>query len=236
MTTAVVLLGHGSPAKEQGDTVAAIARDAQHLDPQRAWRDAYLDHHGPTFTEAVAGAVEAGADHVIVVPALLSNAFHARDDVPAQVRKASSMLKVPIAIAEPLGLDDRWAAVLHRRVDALDAAPDVVAVAAAGTGDRAARERFRATVRQWRGGGLAYRLNACFIAGGDPDVTDLITPLVDQGWRVVLAPFVLDDGRLARRATAQAIDAGAVAVAEPLGAGPEAAAIAVDRADACGRV
>jgi sirohydrochlorin ferrochelatase len=235
MTTAVVLLGHGSPVKDQTGTIAAIARQAQDLDQSRAWRDAYLDHHGPSLVEAVAAAVESGADDVVIVPALLSNAFHARDDVPAQVRKASSMLKVPITIAEPLGLDDRWSTVLHRHVAALDAAPDVVAVASAGTGDRQARERFRATVRQWRGR-IPYRLNACFIASGDPDVTELIAPLVDQGWRVVLAPFLLADGQLLRRAAAQALDAGAVAVAEPLGAPPEAAEIAKDRADACGKV
>jgi sirohydrochlorin ferrochelatase len=242
-----VLLAHGSSRGEQVailESLAGLVHDQDEASTGDAGVAvgphpvgiAFLDHHGPSLNEAVASCVAAGADQVVVVPVLLSDAFHARHDVPRVVKNASARASVPVALAEPLGLDDRLAEVVRARIAVLGVDDiDTVVVAAAGTGVVTAQDAFRRAVRQWRGRD-PYRLNAAFIAGGDPSAVELVTTLVDQHQRVVVVPFLIATGRLEQRLRTGALDAGALAVGEVLGADPVLAAIARDRRDACARV
>jgi sirohydrochlorin ferrochelatase len=233
-----VLLAHGSSAEEQVPVLNAIAEAIQSSDtaPTPGCRTAFLDHHGPSLDEAVTALVAQGATSIVVVPALLSNAFHARYDVPRAVGNASRRCKVPVHVADPIGLDDRLGPVVNQRVAALDIDDiDTVVVASAGTGVAAAREDFRRAVRQWRGR-ADWRLNAAYIAGGAPSAAELVTTLVDQNQRVVVMPFLLADGQLRRRLERDALEAGALALTEVLGPDPILATIAKERRDACARV
>jgi sirohydrochlorin ferrochelatase len=242
-----VLLAHGSSRGEQVAVLEGLAR-LVHDQDEATTGDAgvaagphpvgiaFLDHHGPSLNEAVASCVAAGADQVVVVPVLLSDAFHARHDVPRVVKNASGRASVPVALADPLGLDGRLAEVVRGRVAALAIDDlDTVVVAAAGTGIVTAQDAFRREVRQWRGRDT-YRLNAAFIAGGAPSAVELVETLVDQHQRVAVVPFLIAPGRLDQRLRDGALTAGALAVSEVLGADPILACIIRDRRDACARV
>lgn len=235
-----VLLAHGSARHEQQPVIEDLARQIQEADaashPQAGWklvgaRSAFLDHHSPTLAESAAALVGAGADRIIVVPTLLSDAFHTREDVPRAVSDASRLLRVPIDIAAPLGVDPVFFDVLDARVTATGIDDiDVVVVAAAGTGSAEARDRFRATMRSWRGR-RPWRINAAFIAGGDPSVGEYVGSLVDQGLRVVVMPFLLGSGALERRAREEATSAGALAVTDVLGSTSQVIDVARRRRD-----
>jgi sirohydrochlorin ferrochelatase len=193
-------------------------------------RWAFLDHHGPSLNDAVAELQAAGVTSVAVLPVLLSDAFHARNDVPRVVKNAAARHRVELFIAAPIGLDDALAGVVARRVaDSGVADIDTVVVAAAGTGSTEARDAFRAKVRSWRGR-HPYRLNAAFIAGGAPAVPELVESLIDQGQTVVVVPFLIADGALATRARRDGEEAGASAVTDVLGAEPELVDVLVARA------
>jgi sirohydrochlorin ferrochelatase len=235
-----ILLAHGSARHEQQPVIEDLAQRVAQADAERAGspatlvgtRSAFLDHHSPTLAESVAGLVREGAQRIVVVPTLLSDAFHAREDVPKAVSEASRLLRVPIDIADPLGVDPVLFDVVDARVTAtgLDDL-DIVVVAAAGTGVAAARDRFRATMRSWRGR-RPWRLNAAFIAGGDPSVGELVASLVDQGLRVVVVPFLLGSGSLERRAQEEGLGAGALAVTDVLGPAPQIVDLVRERRDA----
>lgn len=235
-----VLLAHGSARHEQQPVIQDLAErvqaaDVVHGSPEGVrWvgtRSAFLDHHSPTLSESVAALVGDGAERIVVVPTLLSDAFHAREDVPRAVSDAARLLRVPVDIADPLGVDPQLFEVVDARVAASGIDDiDIVVVAAAGTGVAQARDRFRATMRSWRGR-RPWRINAAFIAGGDPSVGELVTSLVDQGSRVVVVPFLLGSGALERRAREEGLAAGALAVTDVLGSAEQVVDIARRRRD-----
>lgn len=91
-----ILLAHGSPDPRSARWVACAAAGAA----DRAGFPvvgAFLDHDSPRLDEAVAAA--GPDDEVVVLPLLLSAAFHARVDVPAAV----AALPRPVTLLDPLG-------------------------------------------------------------------------------------------------------------------------------------
>ena len=97
----IILFAHGSPDPRHRAGVAAVAAQvAQVLAPAESVRVAYLQHHGPTLLDAVAGvprrsgapersgvrpAGSTPAPRVWVLPLLLSDGVHVTEDVPAAV-------------------------------------------------------------------------------------------------------------------------------------------------------
>jgi sirohydrochlorin ferrochelatase len=90
----VVLLAHGSPDPRSGDAVRrAAARLATRTgSPVIA---AFLDHEQPDLAQAVATV----DDDVVVLPLLLSSAYHAKVDVPAAVDAVGR----PVHLLDPVG-------------------------------------------------------------------------------------------------------------------------------------
>lgn len=77
---AITLLAHGSPDPRHREGVDALAGRVGRLAPGRRVHTAYLDHHPPGPADA---ATRAGSG--VVVPVLLTPAYHARVDVPKAV-------------------------------------------------------------------------------------------------------------------------------------------------------
>lgn len=91
-----VLLAHGSPDPRSARWVACAAAGAS-TSAGFPVVGAFLDHDAPRLDAAVASAD--AYDDVVVLPLLLSSAFHARVDVPAAV----SALPRPVTLLDPLG-------------------------------------------------------------------------------------------------------------------------------------
>ncbi len=188
--SAFVLLAHGSPDPRSADAVRHVA----HVVSRRVGAPvvaAFLDHDSPALGSAVAAiahddspsrALDAGRvsreRHVMVLPLLLSAAFHARVDVPAAVAALGS----PVTLLPPLGHPPR---VLDRL---LVRAGGPAVVVAAGTRVGSERDAFLAAVdAASRRTGVA----ACgaFASGPGPAVDDV---LVDES---VVIPWLLAPGR-----------------------------------------
>jgi sirohydrochlorin ferrochelatase len=117
--TAVVLLAHGSPDPRSGAAVRAAAARLDGRDG-RAVHAAFLDHDAPRPAEVVAALPD---ERVVVLPLLLSRAFHARVDVP----RAVADLARPVELLDPLGHPADVLDALLRQADG------PVVVASAGT-------------------------------------------------------------------------------------------------------
>ncbi len=85
--------------------MAALARRVDAAAPQLRIRAAYLDHHGPTIAETAEELTPGGGGAVVVVPVLLSRAFHARVDIPAAARELGELTARRVLVAGPLGPD-----------------------------------------------------------------------------------------------------------------------------------
>ncbi|HEX5203458.1 sirohydrochlorin chelatase [Paractinoplanes rhizophilus] len=230
----VVLVAHGSRDPRAAAATSALARAVRRRRPSWEVHATYLDHAGPRPLDVLAALPPGEA---VVVPLLLTKAFHGRVDIPAVVAEAAG-LPVRVTPAEVLGPSASFPApefpslLLDGLVRRLPAAGlDAVVLAAAGTRDAAAR----ATV-EWAADALSARLGLPCVAAYASAAPPLPGAAVDLlrasgARRVGVASYFLAPGHLYDRAVRSALEAGAVAVAEPLSDAPELAGLVVSRVE-----
>ena len=83
---ALVALAHGSRDKRSAATIKALVAEIRQMRPDLRIEYAFLDHARPTLDTAVARLSKAGVEEIVVVPLLLSDAYHAKVDVPEAVK------------------------------------------------------------------------------------------------------------------------------------------------------
>jgi len=182
--TRAVLLAHGSPDPRSGEVVRARAAAlSRRLElPVAA---AFLDHEQPDLASVVAsGRGGDPDDHVVILPLLLSSAFHARVDVPAAVAALPVSSSRQVSLLDPLGHPAPLLDALLVRA----AGPCVVV--AAGTRVDDERDAFVAAVSasSQRTGIFAL---ATFATGPGPRLEDVVL----AGSATVI-PWLLAPGRL----------------------------------------
>lgn len=128
MITAIILLSHGT---RDADGVSEFHRFCDEVDrfirahaPQfglspgelRVER-AFLELCDPDLPTTLATCAEAGAERVVLVPLLLFEAGHAKQDIPALIGKARrSGVHVPIDVLTAIGQDEVFIEVAAARV------------------------------------------------------------------------------------------------------------------------
>src|SRR5687768_4208383 len=101
---AIALVAHGSADPRAAATTRALARSVRAAAPDNDVRVAFLDHAGPRPGEVLRGFAAAGHDRAVVVPLLLTAAYHARVDLPSVLAEARAAgLTLPVATAAVLG-------------------------------------------------------------------------------------------------------------------------------------
>ena len=221
----LLLVAHGSRDPRAAATTRALARVVAAARPGLDVRVSFLELAEP----GPATVLRALDQPAVVVPLLLTNAYHGRIDLPAQVSGFD------VALASPLGqVSDRLLDGLVKKLHTTaSTAYNGIVVAAAGTRVREAR----ATVEEVAAA-LSVRLGVpaqvAYAAGAQPTGGDAVRMLRERGAdRVAVVAYFLACGQLYAAVTASAIEAGAVAVAEPLGASWDLARLVLDRYDKC---
>jgi sirohydrochlorin ferrochelatase len=232
---ALVLLGYGSHDPRVA-RVSQQLRDALlEIRPTLQVEVAFLDHCAPSAPQVVAGLVRRGVEEVVLVPLLLSDAFHAQVEVPAVVatlRAAHPDLRV--TASRPLGPEASLLSVIDRRLrDVLRARRiselDGLVLAAAGSHDVRSNAIVARRARQWATHHRLPCVTAFGVASG-PTTAEAVRTLRSQGRRhIAVGSWFLAPGLLWTRQAELAYEAGAVAVSEPMGAEPEIAEIALVR-------
>lgn len=223
--TGIVLLSHGSPDPRSAASARLVAdRVASRMDLVVV--AAFLQHDGTDLTAACTALARAGHHDVVVVPMLLTPAFHARVDVPNAVARAERATGVVVRVSAPLGLDP---VLLDAAVAGLPHGP--VVVSCAGTGDVDVQEQVRAAAAD-----LAGRAGVCTAVGwasqASPSVTDAVRDLeAITGQSASVASFVLYPGVLPDRIAAAA---GRRSHSPPLSESPVLTDVIVTRAQAGG--
>ena len=86
---ALVALAHGSRDPRSAATITALVDEVRAMRPDLRVEQAFLELSKPSFTTVVNKLVRAGYDEIVVVPLLLTEAYHAKIDVPSVVAEAS---------------------------------------------------------------------------------------------------------------------------------------------------
>lgn len=226
---ALVALAHGSRDPRSAETITALVAEVRALRPDLRIERAFLDLARPSFQTTVDRLVRAGFDEIVVVPLLLTRAFHARVDVPSAVAEATARhAGLKIRVTDILGLEPRFLEVLDLRLrTALAKARvrelDALVLAAAGSSDPLANQAVARLARVW---GTHHKLpvTAAYASAAPPATGEAVRAFRLEGRRhIAVASLFLAPGLLPDRAAELAYEAGAVTVSEPLGAHPEIA-------------
>ncbi len=241
----LVAVAHGSSdprAAASVDTLLSLvrARAAAAGYPGLDVRAAYLGHAAPTLAQAV-GAVDGAA---VVLPLLLTAAYHSKTDIPKvlhEVRRARPRLG--ISYGRPLGPHPLLRRALERRLaEAADgeapsastmaqsAGTTVIVLAAAGSSDPAANAVITDQAERWQAERGWRAVLPAYASAASPTPPEAVAAARRSGaGRVLVASYLLCPGVFADQVRSDCLAAGAGAVSPVLGAAPEIADIVLGR-------
>ncbi|MDQ4051937.1 MAG: sirohydrochlorin chelatase [Actinomycetota bacterium] len=226
---ALIALAHGSRDPRSKKTITALVDEVKNQRPDLRVERAFLELAKPDFQTVVDRLVKAGFDEIVVVPLLLTEAYHAKIDVPEAIAEATARHEgLRIRATGVLGLEPCFLEVLDVRMrEVLKVSRirelDALVLAAAGTSDPLANQAVARLARLW---GTHHKLpvTAAYASSAPPATGEAVRAFRAEGRRhIAVASLFLAPGFLPDRAAELALEAGAVAVSEPLGAHPEVA-------------
>ncbi|WP_309066872.1 sirohydrochlorin chelatase [Microbacterium sp.] len=176
---ALLAVSHGTSDAAGAAAIARLVDRVRAALPDIDVHEAFVDVQQPEAASALAAL----DGPVVVVPLLLSSGFHVSVDI-------GSLAREDVAIAPPLGPDERLAVVLARRLsEAAPASEPEVVLAVAGSRDPASERDADAI-----GGLLAARLGrpvaVAYLAAREPRLTDAVAQHPDA----VVASYLLAHG------------------------------------------
>jgi sirohydrochlorin ferrochelatase len=247
--TPLVAVAHGSRDPRAAATVTELLSVVRARAARRGLggldvRAAFLDHCAPSLPQ-VLGSVPADAATraAVVVPLLLTAAYHSKADIPAQLAAAAAARPgLDVISAGTLGPHALLLAALERRLreagvatgdanaQAATRAETGVVLAAAGSSDPAANATIAELAARWAREGGWRAVAPGYASAAGPRPAEAVSALRDSGAaRVVVATYLLAPGYFADKIRGAALGAGAAAVSAALGAAPEVADVVLDR-------
>ena len=220
---ALLAVAHGSPEPRADPVLEALMARVRAERPGLTAVLAYLGHTDPDVATALKNLAAQGVSDVVVVPLLLTAAYHAKIDLPALLEQARGTHPgLTIRQAGVLGPHPRLFDLVRRRLAEAGTDSDAaVVLGAIGTSDAAANAEL-ADVAATIGATIGF-------ASGRPGVVEVVDSLKRSGARqVAVAAYVLAPGRLPDRFATT----GADVVTRALGAEPEVVEVVLDRYDA----
>jgi sirohydrochlorin ferrochelatase len=241
----LIAVAHGS----SDPRAAAAVTDLMGLVRARAGLDtraAFLGHALPAVPDvldAVYGGLsdnrkEREAPAAVVLPLLLTAAYHSDADLPALLGEAIRRLPgLRISYGEPLGPHPGLLGALDRRLGEAGVGPDqadpgetAVVLAAAGSSRPDANAAVARVATAWRRARGWHSVVPAYASAAGPSPGEAVTELLRAGAsRVVVASYLLAPGVFADQVRERSLVAGAAAVSEPLGAAPEVADVVIER-------
>ncbi|HLI38085.1 MAG TPA: CbiX/SirB N-terminal domain-containing protein [Streptosporangiaceae bacterium] len=243
----LVAVAHGSADPRATATVTALLGIARRRAagaglPGIDARAAYLGHTPPTLAQALsalgapAGGGAAPRRHAVVLPLLLTGAYHATTDIPALLRDARAALPwLRVAYGSALGPHPLLLRALERRLAEAVAGPlqprsTAVVLAAAGSADPQGRAAVAGTAARWQAARGWHSVTPAYASAAPPAPGEAVEAALRGGARrVVVATYLLAPGIFADQIRRDSFAAGAAAVSAALGAAPEVADVVLDR-------
>ena len=232
---ALIALAHGSRDPRSAQTIHALTEQVACLRPDLRIEAAFLDHSEPNLDAVVDRLVAEGYSEIVVVPLLLTEAYHAQVDVPQAAAAAQARHNdIRVHVTSVLGIESAFFNILDRRLRAALAENrvrelDALVLAGAGSSDPIANAMISRAARAW---GSHHKLPtiAAFASSVPPAAGEAVRQHRADGRRhIAVGLMFLAPGQLTDRVSELALEAGAVAVAEPLGPDAEIARVILAR-------
>jgi len=227
----LVAVAHGSADPRASATVAELAAVARERSPGLDLRTAFLGHAPPSLPQVLSTIAADRA--VIVLPLLLTAAYHSKADIPRMLARRP---RPGVSYGATLGPHPLLLTALDRRLAEADPAAHqdpartAVVLAAAGSSDPEANATIARLAAQWQVRNGWYAVRPAYASAAAPSPAAAVAGLLHDGApRVAVATYLLAPGLFADRIREAALAAGAAVVSPALGACAEVADVLLDR-------
>lgn len=230
----MVAVAHGSRDPRAAATVAALLDAVRARRPDVPVHTTFLDHAPPAPGRVLDGLARDGADEAVVLPLLLTAAYHSKTDIPGVLNRVRGLHpRLRLRTAGTLGPHPLLIGALERRLAEAGVEPGdpdtAVVLVSAGSSDASANATIARLAREWRPRGWRDVVPA-YASAARPAPAEAVTALLGAGApRVAVASYFLAPGHFADKVRAESLAAGAAAVSPVLGAAPEVADLVVHR-------
>ncbi|MEV0345726.1 CbiX/SirB N-terminal domain-containing protein [Nonomuraea sp. NPDC050680] len=214
----LVAVAHGSRDPRAAATVEALLDEVRLARPGLPVRTAYLDHAAPSLGQALSGL-----DAAVVLPLLLTEAYHSRVDLPAALNEARARdPRLRVRYGATLGPHPLLLATLERRLAEAGVVigdPDTaVVLVSAGSSDPRANGVVARMARDWgrptfSGAASSFSTGSSFSGGSGVEGQGGGSGVEGRGWWAVTAAYASAAEPTPARAVALLREAGAPRVA-----------------------
>lgn len=232
--TPLVAVAHGSKDPRAAATVESLLSLVRRRTAAPVLTS-YLDHAPPTPVRVLDGLAASGAAAAVVLPLLLTAAYHSKIDIPGVLSEVRTLRpRLDLRTASTLGPHPLLPAALERRLAAsgvrIGDPSTAVVLVSAGSSDPAANATIDALARDWADRRGWWAVRPAYASAAAPSPYEAVSALYEAGApRVVVASYFLAPGYFADKVRTESLAAGAVAVSPVLGACPELATIIMER-------
>lgn len=123
---AVLLLGHGSKAKEANETLKEVAKAVEAAGGYGFVLPAFLQLAEPDIQQGVDTMVSKGFKDIIVMPYFLYSGLHVQQDIPAEIEEAKRRHpEIRTTMTRNLGFHNKLIDITIERIDELESRPKV---------------------------------------------------------------------------------------------------------------
>ena len=113
----VLVVAHGSRAKETEDTLEAILKMVRAKLPYAVIELAFMEFSERTLEKGISALAVCGVREIKIVPYFLFSGVHIKEDIPDMAAECARLYPdIKITMGEPLGVDERLADILVDRM------------------------------------------------------------------------------------------------------------------------
>ena len=117
MTTAILLMAHGSRIPEANDAARQIAARVKELSQFEIVEVSFREQHLPNIQQGVDSCVARGAQRILLVPYFLYLGAHVLEDLPAELAQARERHPgVDMVLGKHLGAHQKLAEIVVERI------------------------------------------------------------------------------------------------------------------------
>jgi sirohydrochlorin ferrochelatase len=117
MTTAILLLAHGSRISEANDAAREIAARVQKMTEFEIVEVAFREQHLPNIQQGVDNCVTKGAERILLVPYFLYLGAHVLEDLPEELVQARERHPgIEMVLGKHLGVHNKLAEIVVERI------------------------------------------------------------------------------------------------------------------------
>ena len=212
----IVVAAHGSRDPQALREVEALLALMKRQVPGQTIAHGYLEFALPTIDDAVREVIQGGAGRVVMLPALLLAATHAKNDMPGELALLQHQFPdVEFHFGAPADLHPLLLQLAQQRIVEAEAhsqrtvrrVDTCLVVVGRGTSDPDANSEISKLARMLEEGMSFGASFVCYAGTADPDLTEGLRRAVRLGCeRIVVFPYFLFDGVLVKRIYAAAED------------------------------